>query len=88
MGLLALALLTPSFGVMLIFLFINSMGMHLFMPLGDSIGMSIAEPDQVGHRIGQYASVKTAMGFAAGLLVFFGFRFHGSRSPRTSTSCF
>lgn len=75
-GLLALGLFTPPFGVMLIFLFINSMGMHLFMPLGDAIGMSIAEPDRVGHRIGQYASVKTAMGFVAGFLVFFGFRFH------------
>ncbi|MBN1777184.1 MAG: MFS transporter [Clostridiales bacterium] len=75
-GLLALALLAPSFGVMLFFLFINSMGMHLSMPLNDSIGMSIAEPDRVGRRIGQYASVKTAMGFVAGLLVFFGFRFN------------
>ena len=73
-GLLALGLFTPSFGVMLVFLFINSMGTHLFLPLNDAIGMGIAEPDKVGHRIGQYASVKTAMGFAAGLLVFFGFR--------------
>jgi predicted MFS family arabinose efflux permease len=75
-GLLALALVAPSFGVMLIFLFVNSMGMHLSMPLNDSIGMSIAEPDKVGRRIGQYASVKTAMGFAAGILVFLGFRFN------------
>ena len=74
-GLLALGLFTPKFGVMLIFLFINSMGTHLFLPLNDAIGMGIAEPDQIGHRIGQYASVKTAMGFAAGILVFFGFRF-------------
>lgn len=73
-GLLALGLFTPSFGVMLVFLFINSMGTHLFLPLNDAIGMGIAEPDQLGKRIGQYASVKTAMGFAAGLLVFFGFR--------------
>ncbi|MBN1777167.1 MAG: MFS transporter [Clostridiales bacterium] len=75
-GLLALALLAPTYGVMLMFLFINSMGMHLSMPLNDSIGMGIAEPDKVGRRIGQYASVKTAMGFAAGILVFLGFRFN------------
>ena len=75
-GLLALAVLAPSYGMMMFFLFINSMGMHLAMPLNDSIGMSIAEPGQVGRRIGQYASVKTAMGFAAGILVFFGFRFN------------
>ncbi len=74
-GLVALGLFTPSYGIMLIFLFINSMGMHLFMPLSDSMGMALAEPGQVGHRIGQYASLKMAFGFIAGLTVFFGFRF-------------
>ena len=74
-GLVALGLFTPSYGVMLIFLFINSMGMHLFMPLSDSMGMALAEPGQVGHRMGQYASLKMAFGFVAGLTVFFGFRF-------------
>ena len=74
LGLLALGLLTPSFSVMLIFLFINSMGMHLFMPLQESIGMALAEPGQLGRRVGQYASVRMGVGFAAGLMVFFGFR--------------
>ena len=75
-GLIALALLAPTYGIMLFFLFINSMGNHLSVPLNDSIGMSIAEPDKVGRRVGQYASVKTMMGFAAGIIVFFGFRFN------------
>ena len=75
-GLIALALLAPTYGVMLIFLFINSMGNHLSMPLNDSVGMNLAEPDKVGRRVGQYASVKTMMGFIAGIIVFFGFRFH------------
>ncbi len=75
-GLLALALLTPTFGVMLVFLFINSMGMHISLPMNDAIGMAIAEPDRVGKRIGQYASVRMAMGFAAGIVVFFGFRYN------------
>ncbi len=73
-GLLALGVFTPSYTVMLIFLFVNSMGMHTFMPLSDSIGMSLAEKDRIGQRVGQYASVKTAMGFVAGLIVFIGFR--------------
>ncbi|MGI6240229.1 MAG: MFS transporter [Christensenellales bacterium] len=74
-GLTALGLLTPPFGVMLLFLFINSTGMHLFMPLRDSIGMSLAEPGRMGQRMGQYASAQAFIGMAAGLLVFFGFRF-------------
>lgn len=74
-GLMALGLFTPSYGIMLIFLFVNSMGMHLFMPLSDSMGMALAEPGQVGRRVGQYASVKMFFGFVAGIAVFFGFRF-------------
>lgn len=73
-GVTVLGLTTPPFSLMLVFLFINSLGMHLFMPLSDSIGMALAEPGQLGKRIGQYASVKSAMGFLAALMVFFGFR--------------
>ncbi len=73
-GLTALGLTTPPLAGMLTFLFINSMGMHLFMPLQDAIGISLAEPNQVGRRMGQYASTRMAVGFVAGLVVFFGFR--------------
>jgi MFS family permease len=73
-GVSMLGLFTPSFAVMLIFLFINSMGMHLFMPLQDAIGMSLAEPDQIGRRMGQYSSVRAGFTLIAALLVFFGFR--------------
>lgn len=74
-GVTALGLFTPAFGIMLVFLFINSMGMHTFMPLQDSIGLSLAEPENLGKRMGEYASLKTTMGFIAGILVFLGFRF-------------
>lgn len=75
-GLLVLGLFTPTFGIMLIFLFINSTGMHMFMPLQDAIGMSLAEEGEVGTRMGQYASLKAACGFVSGLVVFFGFRYN------------
>jgi MFS family permease len=74
LGVTVLGLFTPVFSVMLIFLFINSMGMHLFMPLQDAIGMSMAEENQVGRRMGQYSSVRAAFSLISGLLVFFGFR--------------
>jgi MFS family permease len=73
-GVTVLGIFTPPFAVMLIFLFINSMGMHVFMPLQDAIGMSLAEPNQIGRRMGQYSSVRSAFGLTAALLVFFGFR--------------
>lgn len=73
-GVTMLGLVTPSFGIMLVFLFINSMGMHLFMPLQDAIGMSLAEQDRIGRRMGQYSSVRAAFSLVAALMVFFGFR--------------
>jgi hypothetical protein len=75
LGLTALGLLTPPFALMCVFLFVNSLGMHLFFPLQDSIGMALAEPDRVGRRMGQYGSLRTAISCAAGVLVFLGFRF-------------
>lgn len=73
-GLTALGLFTPPFAIMLIFLFINSLGMHLFFPLQDSIGMSLSEPNMIGRRMGQFKSLAVAVSCAAGILVFLGFR--------------
>ncbi len=73
-GITVLGIFTPSFTVMLIFLFIFSTGMHVFMPLSDAIGMRLSEPDKIGTRIGQFGSVKTGFTFIAGLIVFIGFR--------------
>lgn len=74
-GLVVLGFFTPSFGVMLIFLFTTSMGTHLYMPLRDSIGMALSEPDMLGKRMGQFAGVRFACLTVAGVAVFFLFRF-------------
>ncbi len=73
-GLTILGVTSPSFAVMCFFLFINSLGMHLFMPLQDSIGMSLARDGQVGRRVGQYKSLQVLCSMLAGILVFIGFR--------------
>lgn len=75
LGITVLGVTTPSFNVMLIFLFINSLGMHIFMPLQDSICMNLAEKDKIGKRMGEIGSIKTTMGFLTGIIVFLGFRF-------------
>jgi len=73
-GLLALGILSPSFSFMLIFVFINSLGMHLFFPMQDSIGMSLAEPEALGKRMGQYKGVATAFQMVGAGFVFLAFR--------------
>jgi len=72
-GIFALGLLSPSFEIMLVFLFINSLGMHMFMPLYDSIGMSLAKSGGFGTIMGRFNGLRTAFGMLAAILVFFGF---------------
>lgn len=73
-GLSVMGLLSPSYGVMLIFLFIQSLGSHLFMPLNDSIAMSLAETGKEGTTLGKFKSVTTMGSMLAACLVFVGFR--------------
>jgi predicted MFS family arabinose efflux permease len=73
-GLLLLGVFTPPFSIMLVFLFVNSMGMHLYMPLKDSIGLNIIGPENTGRLFGVMNAVRTAAAFVVGLVVFIGFR--------------
>ena len=74
-GIMALGVLSPSFEVMLVFLFINSIGFHMFVPLYDSIGMSLAKKGDYGTMMGRFNGVRTAFAMIAGILIFLGFRF-------------
>jgi MFS family permease len=56
-GILFIGLLSPSFSVMLIWLFIFSIGQHLFIPLNQSIGMELAVKGETGKRLGQFSAV-------------------------------
>lgn len=73
-GIGVLGFITPPFAIMLIFIFINSSGSHLFMPINDSIGMSLIKDENIGKRMGQYKGVTTAFTMVASVLVFIGFR--------------
>ncbi len=74
-GIMTLGFFTPTYSVMLIFIFINSMGMHLFFPLQDSIGLSLVGNDNVGHRMGQFKGITTAFMMIGYGIVFLGFRY-------------
>ena len=72
-GIFALGIMTPSFNGMLVFLFINSLGMHMFNPLYDGIGMSLAKKSEAGKMLGRLNSVRVAFSLITGLLIFWGF---------------
>lgn len=75
-GLVVMGCFSPGYGVMLVFLFLNSMGMHLFMPLNDAVSMELAEQGRVGETLGKFKGVSTMGNMVAACLVFVGFRFH------------
>jgi predicted MFS family arabinose efflux permease len=73
-GLVVLGVFRPSYAVMLVFLFIFSTGVHMFIPLGDSIGLSLAQKMNMGRVMGRINSVRMAFLMIAGVLTFIGFR--------------
>ena len=74
-GLVVMGAFSPSYGVMLIFLFIESLGTHIFMPLNDSIGMSLAREGYVGKTLGHFKSRASLCTMATAFVVFIGYRF-------------
>ena len=73
-GLLLLALTRPSFAIMLLFLFIYSTGMHMYLPLGDSIGLSLAKKQDMGRVLGRFNGLRMAFLMIAGLITYVGFK--------------
>ncbi|MBM4034595.1 MAG: MFS transporter [Planctomycetes bacterium] len=56
----------PTFGWLLATSLVWSQGLHVWMPLPDSMTMSLAEPGRVGFRLGQMRAAGSA-GFGAGM---------------------
>jgi len=73
-GIFVMGFASPTFNVMLIFLFITSLGMHMFMPLYDSMAMSLAKGEGFGAAMGRFNGLRTAFGMIAAILIFVGFR--------------
>lgn len=73
-GATVMGFLSPGYSVMMIFLFIQSLGNHLFIPLNESISMSLAEPGKEGTSLGIFKGYSTRGSMIAAALVFIGFR--------------
>jgi len=77
-GMVGLALLSPTFPVMIVFMMILSMGMHMFMPISSSIGMGLSNREEYGVRLGKYNAfclVATIIGFTVVWIGFKNFNF-------------
>ena len=73
-GLVVMGCMSPTYGVMLCFLFVQSLGSHFFMPLNDAIAMDLAEKGKVGTGLGRFKGVSTMSAMVAACVIFVGFR--------------
>lgn len=74
-GVFLIATVSTTYAVVTIFLFIYSMGMHLFMPVQTTIGMEMAAEGRTGARLGQLNAVRNLAMITGSGLVFVGFKF-------------
>jgi hypothetical protein len=56
-GMFALGIIPSRYAYVVLIIFFYSMGMHIFMPLSGSIGMSFAERHQIGKILGRLSAV-------------------------------
>lgn len=74
-----LGIIPPVYGIMLIIIFFYSTGQHIYMALGNSLGMAFAKDGKVGRKLGQIGAINTAA-MVTGSLILLGL-FHFIRPP-------
>lgn len=70
-----LGLATPQFYVMTGILFVFSMGQHIYLPLTDTLAISIVGQENLGTALGRFKGITTVFSLVASVIVFVGFRF-------------
>ena len=73
-GLMVLGLLSPSYGWMMVFLFISSLGEHMMMPLRDSIAIDLSQEGKTGTFLGKLKGRMLLASMMTSVAVFIGFR--------------
>jgi predicted MFS family arabinose efflux permease len=76
-GTLLIGFFAPTYAIMLFFLFIYSLGQHLFMPVASTIGMELAHEGKTGQRLGQLNAIRNLAAIGGSFLVFVGFKYLG-----------
>ena len=74
-GIFLIGHFSTGYGAMLIWLFIMSLGQHIFLPLTSGIGMEFASEGNTGKRLGQLNSAGNVATIIGSFIVFIGFRF-------------
>jgi predicted MFS family arabinose efflux permease len=75
LGVFLIGTISTSYAVIVIFLFIYSMGLHLFMPVQTTMGMELAAEGKTGRRLGQMNSIRNMAVILGSGIVFVGFKY-------------
>ena len=76
-GTLLLGFVSTTYAVVVICLFVYSMGQHLFMPAASTIGMELASAGKIGQRLGQLNALRNLAAIVGSFVVFVGFKLLG-----------
>ncbi len=76
-GAVLIGFTSSGYWVMIIWLFIFSLGNHLFMPLASTIGMELAQEGQDGRRLGQLNAIRNLAAIMGSFAVVLGFKYLG-----------
>lgn len=74
-GIFLIGFSSSSYLTMVVFLFIYSMGNHLFMPVATTVGMELAADGKTGRRLGQLNAIRNAATIVGSFIVFIGFKY-------------
>ncbi|MCL2343571.1 MAG: MFS transporter [Firmicutes bacterium] len=81
-GVLGLVWLAPAYSVMIVWLFIFSLGQHVYMPLTPKIGMSLSAREHFGMRLARYSAYGLVASIIGNAIVWVGMRlFHLDYRP-------
>jgi predicted MFS family arabinose efflux permease len=84
-GIFLIGHFSTGYGVMLVWLFIMSLGQHIFLPLTSGIGMEFAREGNTGRILGQLNSAGNVATIIGSFVVFIGFRFLNFDFPLSFT---
>ena len=74
-GICGIAFFTAGFPVMLCWLFVFSIGQHMYLPLNPSLAMEFAKEGTMGRRLGQLSGAMNLAAIAGSFIIFIGFRY-------------
>jgi MFS family permease len=77
LGMLGIGVFSPTFGSMLVWMMMFSLGTHMVMPITPVIGMDLSQKENFGARLGRYSAYSLSATIVGYAIVWLGFKYLG-----------